>query len=217
MGYVPDDYTIAQQYETSPDDQPRHSTTFAGDGASHVASNIQNEFADTDPRIHEAVDTGHTGWHMPDGTHVNSAPMGYIPVGETMVQQQYQMRVDDQPHHSTTLSFVGGSSGVTAGMLASSASSLAANLAGAVDPALAANHPVPAPPPVVPRGRSTICRTGKCANCSVEDTSQWRYGSVTNGMLCSACGQYEQKHKRARPSELWGRRRRGRGWLPMPE
>ncbi|KAF7320689.1 GATA-type domain-containing protein [Mycena chlorophos] len=54
-----------------------------------------------------------------------------------------------------------------------------------------------------------------CPNCgrtpTTADLGEWRTGTVTRGMICSACGQYEKRKGVPRPPELENKRRNGNG------
>nr|GAT56419.1 predicted protein [Mycena chlorophos] len=58
-------------------------------------------------------------------------------------------------------------------------------------------------------------RPTSCPNCgrtpTTADLGEWRTGTVTRGMICSACGQYEKRKGVPRPRELENKRRNGNG------
>ncbi|KAJ7059052.1 hypothetical protein C8F01DRAFT_271244 [Mycena amicta] len=62
---------------------------------------------------------------------------------------------------------------------------------------------------VPPPSRSQDCEALKCPHCENPKPGGWRFGIVTQRMVCPACGQYENRNRMPRPL-LHERRRASR-------
>ncbi|KAJ7059056.1 hypothetical protein C8F01DRAFT_271414 [Mycena amicta] len=73
--------------------------------------------------------------------------------------------------------------------------------------------PAIGPPPSVHPAPVECRNHGDCPNCGRPDdgSGQWRWGAVSKKMLCTACGQYENRNGRLRPLKLEKSSRKRRG------
>ncbi|KAJ7059069.1 hypothetical protein C8F01DRAFT_271727 [Mycena amicta] len=109
-----------------------------------------------------------------------------------------------------TFTYTGDPSLVNANVLGHTASSFVAGVSSILNPPT--HHTANAGPPPTRQSARAACRNHQhCPRCQRPDTGefQWRYGPVSDKMLCSRCAQYEIRTKRPRPRSLPGRKSSG--------
>ncbi|KAJ7059051.1 hypothetical protein C8F01DRAFT_271200 [Mycena amicta] len=102
-----------------------------------------------------------------------------------------------------TFTYTGDPSLVNANVLGHTASSFVAGVSSTLNPPT--HHTANAGPPPTRQSARAACRNHQhCPRCQRPDTGefQWRYGPVSDKMLCSRCAQYEIRTHRRRPRSL---------------